>query len=105
VLQALRQFHDEHYSSNIMSLVVRSNSPAAELRRWIEEESHFSRIPNKDLKFEDFSEYGITRGQFVMGVGLPIEEDSINTLIKYKVLGNNKKATFAFQLKGILHNY
>ena len=36
---------------------------------------------------------------------MPIDEEYLNTIIKYKVIGNNKKATFTFQLKGILKNY
>jgi insulysin len=41
VLPSLRKFHEDTYSANLMSLVIKSNIPNHEMQKWIEEQSDF----------------------------------------------------------------
>ena len=45
---ALLDFYDQHYSANIMKLVVLGNEPLPQLEKWVVEK--FSAIPNKNIQ-------------------------------------------------------
>lgn len=51
-------------------------------------------IENKNLKRPDFHQFG-----------LPIEENNLGSVIKYKLGGNSKRILFTYQLEGNLKHY
>ena len=56
VIQALKDFFDSYYSSNIMSLVVSSNHTLDTLETWVRKS--FESIPNKDVSPPTFGNSG-----------------------------------------------
>ena len=51
--EALIKYHDVHYSSNIMSLVVIGAYPIPELELMVKK--HFEKIKNKDVELTDYT--------------------------------------------------
>jgi insulysin len=64
------------------------------MEKWIKSQSHFTQIENKNLERPDFQQFG-----------LPIEEKSLGSVIKYKLGGNSKRVLFTYQLEGNLKHY
>jgi secreted Zn-dependent insulinase-like peptidase len=59
VVDALHSFFQESYSSNLMTLTIKSDKDLGQLEHWLTEDSSFPKITNKNTKLNDFSELGL----------------------------------------------
>lgn len=49
LVEALKSFFENNYSSNLMSLAIKSNVKNNKMRKWVEQISDFKLILNKEI--------------------------------------------------------
>ena len=86
VVRALKQFHQEFYSSNLMALVIKSPHSLNDMEAWLKD-SDFRLIENKNLEKPNYQKYGA-----------PMDQNSMGSIIKYHVNSHSKTLLFAYQL-------
>jgi insulysin len=87
IVKQLHKFHGEHYSANLMTLVIRSNLDIKKLEGWLLQKSDFQKIPNlKPIKVP-------------YSGGKPLT-DNLASLVKFDVDSSTKSVILNYQLPG-----
>ncbi|CAD8081384.1 unnamed protein product [Paramecium primaurelia] len=85
VVEALKKFHEQYYSSNQMALVIKSSQPIEMMKEFIES-SEFLKIPNLQIEKPSLAHFG-----------LPIKD--VAKLIKYHINTRATTVIYFYQLE------
>lgn len=90
VFDALKHFYRDHYSSNTMTLAIRTDKNIDQLEAWIVRESDFALIKNKNHKPQDFQHIGAPLLENKASVVKIKDASDFDVILDYQLPGKHK---------------